>query len=194
MMGVEQRHERSNRTEKADEQRELERTQLRQLVLRAQTGERQAFEQLVRSTEKLVRRIAYSTVGPRLVEDAFQESYLLVLRKLGQLRKPEAFIGWLTRIVLHVCYDLRRDERTELEFSEDASSPDHSDTVLAGISIHRALHQLHRTDREVLILRELLELSYEEVAGALRLPVGTVRSRLHKARKNLAERLGAENG
>ena len=167
-----------------------DREHLLKIVRQAQSGDRSAFEELVKRTEKMVRKIAYSTVGPELVDDAFQESYLLVLRKLGQLKTPEAFISWFSRIVLHVCYDLRKGKAREVDLAEHHSAPDHADSVSANVSVHRALAQLQREDRELLILRELLELSYEEVATALRIPVGTVRSRLHKARKKLSDRLG----
>ena len=178
---------------KAEMEREKreDRNLLLQVVRQAQSGDRSAFEELVSRTEKMVRKIAYSTVGPELVDDAFQESYLLVLRKLGQLKTPEAFISWFSRIVLHVCYDLRKGLAREVDLAENHSAPDHADRVTANVSVHRALEQLQREDRELLILRELLELSYDEVAAALRIPVGTVRSRLHKARKKLSDRLRA---
>ncbi len=167
-----------------------ERDVLIQIVRQAQGGDRAAFEELVSRTEKMARKIAFSTVGPEQVDDAFQESYLLVLRKIGQLKTPEAFISWFSRIVLHVCFDLRKTKHQEVDWSEHRSSPDHANRVSDNVSVHRALGQPQRQDRELLVLRELLELSYEEIAGALRLPLGTVKSRLNKARQRLADRLG----
>ena len=159
------------------------------LVKRAQDGERAAYEELVRETTGLVKKITYTTVGRQLCEDAYQETYLIVFKKLRQLKNPSAFPGWVGRIALHVCYDLRKKVKLEEELPDDTSSPDHADSVLDTMSLRKALTQLHDRDREVILLREYLEMSYEQVAHALRVPVGTVRSRLNKARKTLMKRL-----
>ena len=166
-----------------------DRSRLHDLVWMAQAGDKQAFTELVQRTQRKVRKIAYSIVGKEHVEDASQEIYLVVLKKLAHLQKPEAFISWLSRIALHVCYDIKKKQRIEYELPENSSLPDHAQGVSNKLSIHKALSQLHQRDRDVLILREILELSYEEMSPTLRVPIGTVRSRLNKARKVLAERL-----
>jgi RNA polymerase sigma-70 factor (ECF subfamily) len=163
---------------------------LEPLVARVQRGDREAFETLFHATHRLARKIAHSVVGPQLVDDAVQESYLLVFRKLPQLQDPAAFRGWLSRLVLHVCYRLARQQSETSDISEqEIPSDDQSEELLSALQLRQALARLTPRDREILILRELLELSYEEVGYALDLPVGTVRSRLHKARQHLAERL-----
>lgn len=160
------------------------------LVLQVQSGDRQAFEQLFQQTHRLARKIAFSTVGPDLAEDVVQESYILVFRKLPQLEDPKAFLGWLSRLVLHTCYKMARKESPARELPEgELGAPDQTEALLNSLHLRQALKRLRKEDREILILRELLALSYEEVAYAMLLPVGTVRSRLHSARKKLAESL-----
>ncbi len=164
--------------------------ELEQLVIQAQAGNQQSFEQLFYKTHNLARKVAYSIVGSTLAEDAVQESYLLVFQKLRQLKDPAAFRGWLSRLVLHTCYRIAKKRPNELELpSEEVEAPDQSQSVIDSLFLKQGLSRLQPKDRDILILRELLGLSYEEVAFALSLPLGTVRSRLHSARKHLAERL-----
>lgn len=164
-------------------------TPLMTLVDRSQKGDGDAFEQLVARTQNMAKRIAYSLVPSSQVDDVLQESYLLVFRKLPQLQKTEAFLGWFSRLVLGVSYDLLRKIKTPPEKQEPEASRDHAEAVVSQLVLRRALDMLQRKDRDILILRELLDLNYEEIAVALRLPLGTVRSRLHSARKELAKRL-----
>ena len=160
-----------------------------ELVVRAQQGDHSAFEQLFTRTTPLVKRIAYSLLSAQDCDDAVQESFLLAYRKLPQLKAPEAFLGWLGRLTLHVCYAIKKKRPSELPLSEAVPAQASPEGVLDGLVLRTALGRLHTRDREVLILREMLGLSYEEVAVALRIPVGTVRSRLNGARQRLAERL-----
>lgn len=159
-------------------------------VLRAQEGDASAFEELVRRTRGLVRKTAYPLLRPDQVEDALQEAYLVVYQKLHHLRDPRAFQGWLVRIVLHVSYTIRKKTPLLAEADERAGSEDDSVAVAQRLDLKDALNRLKEDDRNILILREFLSMPYEEIAYSLRLPVGTVRSRLHYGRKKLAEMLG----
>lgn len=162
---------------------------LAETVERAKKGDRSAFEALLGQTQPLARRIAYSVLPRDHVEDALQESYLLVFRKLPQLKNPEAFTGWLSRLVLHVCYRMKDRQKEEAELPENVPEPRSPDRVVDNLALRQALNRLQPRDRDVLILRELLGLPYEEISFALEIPLGTVRSRLSGARKRLAERL-----
>lgn len=173
----------------ASERRTLEGYDYERLVPRAQDGDRGACEELVRSSSALVKKIVYSTAGPSLCEDAYQETYLIAFKKIRQLKNSGAFPSWISRIALHVSYDLRKKVKVEDELDDVVSAPDHADTVADAVSLKRALSQLHSRDRDVILLREFLQLSYEQVAKTLQVPVGTVRSRLHKARGALLGRL-----
>lgn len=160
------------------------------LVTRVQEGDQVSFDQLFAETHRLARKVALAIVGPELVEDAVQESYILVFQKIRQLDQPAAFLGWLSRLVMHVCYKLRRRHPLETSLPEqDLQAPDPTKKALTSLHLRQALDRLHKDDREILVLRELLALSYEEVAYALAMPVGTVKSRLNAARKRLKERL-----
>ena len=139
---------------------------------------------------KLARKVAHTVLRPEQVDDAVQESYLLVYQKLPQLREPEAFLGWLSRLVLHTCYRFQRKEREEVPLPEqELPAPDTTERALTTLHLRQALSRLKQDDRNLLMLRELLSLSYEEVAYALSIPIGTVKSRLNKARKKLKQRL-----
>ena len=162
---------------------------LKALVSEAQAGSPTAFEALVDRTENLVRKLAYPIVGEDLLKDALQETYLLVFRNIHQLREAGAFIPWLSRMSLHACYELAKRHRPVETFEEQSTSADHSDRVVDRLTLQQALNRLERADRDLLILRELIGLSYEDLAYALRIPTGTVKSRLSKARACLKDRL-----
>lgn len=159
---------------------------LAEWVKEAQAGERKAFEQLVRQTEGLARKTAYPLLPPHLVDDAVQEAYLVVFQKIGLLRDPRAFQAWLCRIVLHVCYALQKKNPATSEFEDQAESADPTEQVTTQMVMRDALAKLSEDSRNVLIMREFLGLDYEEISYALKLPIGTVRSRLHYGRKKLA--------
>jgi RNA polymerase sigma-70 factor (ECF subfamily) len=159
-------------------------------VKRAQEGDASAFDELVRRTQGLVKKTAYPLLRPDQVEDALQEAYLVVYQKLHHLRDPEAFQAWLVRIVLHVCYAIAKKTPLLAHDVPEGRSEDDSVALTQKLDLKAALARLKEDDRNILILRELLSMSYDEIAYALRLPVGTVRSRLHYGRKKLAELLG----
>lgn len=158
-------------------------------IKRAQEGDASAFDELVRRTQGLVRKTAYPILGPDQIDDALQESYLIVYQKLHHLRDPGAFQAWLVRIVLHVCYSIAKKTPLLAEADTRAAGSDEAAAITHKLDLKAALARLGEDDRSVLILREMLGLSYEEVAYALRLPIGTVRSRLFYARQKLAKLL-----
>ena len=159
-------------------------------VKRAQEGDASAFDELVRRTQGLVRKTAYPLLRPDQIDDALQESYLVVYQKLHHLRDTSAFQAWLVRIVLHVCYAIAKKTPLLAEADTRAAGSDEASAITSKLDLRAALARLKEDDRNILILREMLGLSYEETAYALRLPVGTVRSRLHYARQKLASMLG----
>lgn len=161
-------------------------------VKRAQEGDASAFDELVRRTQGLVRKTAYPLLRPDQIDDALQESYLVVYQKLHHLRDTGAFQAWLVRIVLHVCYAIAKKTPLVAEADNRATGGDEANTITSKLDLRAALARLKEDDRNILILREMLGLSYEETAYALRLPVGTVRSRLHYARQKLAKLLDCQ--
>ena len=165
--------------------------ELTRLVQGAQDGDVEAFEKVVKSTEDYARKLAYPIVGPDHCEDVLQESYLLAFRKLGQLKKPEVFLSWFCRLVLHAAYRHKKKNPHVNALPEDQAGEEMTEPLLSSMVLRKALDRLKPKEKELLVLRELLQLSYDEIAHVLQLPVGTVRSRLHKSRKRLEDELGA---
>ncbi|MHC4714535.1 MAG: RNA polymerase sigma factor [Planctomycetota bacterium] len=176
---------------------------LRQLVLTASSApdparRRTAFVALVRRFEAMVYGYAYSRLGDfHIAEDVAQESFLEVFRRLPQLRKPESFPGWLRAIVQTQCGRVKRRVRREtsgLDNAAHVAAPDNDPSALAAraeesLAVRNALMSLGECEREVLILFYIDELSQAEVGDFLSLPVSTINSRLHAARRRLEERM-----
>jgi RNA polymerase sigma-70 factor, ECF subfamily len=173
---------------------EAERLYERLLVLRCQTGDEDAYRELVARFGPRLSYFLRKLVTPAdRADDLVQEVWLDVLRQLPRLKDAGAFTTWLYRIARgKAMLDMRRNcrvpttspdvdqlaEREEISFSpEDAAR------------IHIALDQLEPAQREVLVLRFLEELSYDEIAVIVDCPVGTVRSRIHYAKATLARLL-----
>ncbi len=160
--------------------------EMESLVRKAQKRDKQALEELVEVSYRLVRKVATPLLPLSSVDDAVQETYLIVLQKLHHLQYPGAFRSWLSRIALHVCYGIRRKTKPTEELSAEQMVTDLSGTEKS-LTLKAALDALPQNDRDILILRECLGLSYEELADTLLLAEGTVRSRLFNARKKLRE-------
>ncbi len=129
-------------------------------------------------------------------EDMTQETYLRALAKLDHLRDPLSLKAWLCCIARNTCLDLLRRQRWQNFFSlipEGTDSKPNPEELLESkeqvLALKRAVAQLPSRLREVFILRTYGELSYEEVARALGMPLGTVMSRLHRARAFLSDKL-----
>lgn len=137
-------------------------------------------DRLVKQTAPLAFKLAYGKLHSReTAEDAVQDAYELVFEKLHQLRDPTAFKAWFCRIVLHCCHK-HFGGKAEYHEPIDESRP-HEATVERA-TLAQLFKWLPKNDRNVLLLREVMSFSYEEVSQILRVPLGTVRSRLSKAR------------
>ena len=166
------------------------------LVLRCQTGDDGAFAELVgRYDQRLtyyVRRLA----GPRRdPEDILQDVWLTVYRKLPQLRDPRALAVWLYRIARTTTLAALRVGRNWAELPQESVAPDKNgvEPVLSAedaARIQAALDRLRPEHREVLALRFIEDMSYEQIAAVVGCPLGTVRSRLHHAKEALQRELG----
>lgn len=160
---------------------------LTDLVISAQSGEVEAFNELVSRTHRKLRKVALPLLPSSQVEDALQETYVLMYQKIHYLKEPSAFISWLSRIALRVCYDLRRKARPTESLSNQHDSAIEPEEPVDVTELRQALSQLKKNDRNILILREYLEMSYDEIGDILDLPAGTVKSRLFNARKKLKD-------
>lgn len=163
------------------------------LVAAAREGDDVAVAALVRLTQDDVRRLC-AVLGSRgEVDDLVQETYLRAFRALDSYRSEAPFRSWLLAIGRRVCADhvrRRQRERRLLDrlsataASDVAPARDHTEALLAGLDPAR---------REAFVLTQLLGLSYEEAAEVAECPVGTIRSRVARARADLmvAQRLSS---
>ncbi|WP_431961831.1 RNA polymerase sigma factor [Actinacidiphila sp. bgisy160] len=170
------------------------------LVVRCQLGEREAFRDLVRVWHAPLWRYVRGMVGaPHLADDLAQEAWVAVLRGLPGLRQPERFAPWLFTIARRTVTDhLRQAYRAvETPVEEAGAVAVGDDDTLSGVlttmQVEAGLNGLPPLEREVLILFHLQDLPLAACAEVLGVPPGTVKSRLHRARRMLRSVL-AERG
>jgi RNA polymerase sigma-70 factor (ECF subfamily) len=168
------------------------------LVLRAQGGDRNAFNDLVTLHAHGVMKVVYRMCGDaQLAEDAAQETFIRAWSHLGEFRPEMSLRNWLYRIGLNVATDmLRREKHIDPADLDDLHLPDPQlgpegvylqDERIA--LVQEAIASLPEASRVVLVLKEYGELSYREIAESLYIPLGTVMSRLNYARRLLKEKL-----
>ena len=179
--------------------REREQAVIRQIL----DGDVNAFEELMAAYEKNVYNLALRTVNDREdAADMAQEAFIKAYQSLSSFRGDSKFSVWLYRIVSNVCLDfLRRrnrrstvslsveddeGEEAQLDIPDESFSPEAQlERRLTREAVQRGLSGLPPDSRQILLLREIQGLSYEEIARVLDLEVGTVKSRLFRARKKL---------
>lgn len=173
----------------------------RALLRRAQTGDGAAFEDIVRAYEKTVYHLALRQLGNREdAEDAAQEVFLKAYTGLSAFRGDSKLSVWLYRITNNVCIDFLRRRRETVSLSQENDEGEPLELELpderfdpAALAerrdlrerIGKALDALPPEAREILLLRELGGQSYDEIAATLDLDLGTVKSRIFRARKKL---------
>lgn len=156
------------------------------LVLAAQAGDALALDQLLDELAPYVRRLC-RCIAPEAVDDATQEALIAIFRGLGQLRSPEAIVGWARVITARTAVALARSSGREQPLDEALPHAHGSGTTEGVVEIADALEHIPAEQRAVLVLRQIEGLSEREVADMLELPVGTVKSRLYRARVALRE-------
>lgn len=169
------------------------------LVLRCHRGQKSAFERLFRAWE----RPLYYYIR-RLVDDEqvawqiLQETWLKVLRGIRRLREPRKLPAWLYSVARKTAMNHLRAEYAKQAFFEqngnvaDTADYDHTTDFDDAEEVHYGLERLSLPHREVLTLFFLQDLSVEEIAGVLEIPVGTVKSRLYYAKRSLKAELEKE--
>jgi RNA polymerase sigma-70 factor (ECF subfamily) len=165
-----------------------------ELVRRFQSGEEDAFVTLMARHERRVYNLAYRMMGdPEEARDATQDAFLACFRRLSTFRGESAFTTWLHRVAVNACYDAlrRRRDTTSLEDRpvEPAPIPDHADRAVAALDVQRALLTVPPDFRVVLVMHEIQDMPLEEIGAVLGIPVGTVKSRLHRGRVALGRAL-----
>jgi RNA polymerase sigma-70 factor (ECF subfamily) len=164
---------------------------------RAQAGDLRAFESLVRAYQNDVWRFAYHlTRNANAAEDVAQEAFLRAYRAIGSYRGTARFSSWLLRIVRNCAIDAYRKTRRETVISEEdmtrrgglSSAVDPPDSVERA-RISDAIRRLPMPLREPFVVIEILGFTYEEASTLLGTRVGTIKSRMHRARAALMEAL-----
>jgi len=178
------------------------------LVERVQRGEKAAFDLLVSKYQRKIFRLLSRLVrDPAEVEDVAQEAFIKAYRALPNFRGDSAFYTWLYRIAINtaknhlVSQGRRAPTTTEVDIEEaetfddgehlrDLNTPD--SMLLSkqvGEAVNRAIDHLPEDLRTAIVLREIEGLSYEEIAESMNCPIGTVRSRIFRAREAIAQEL-----
>jgi RNA polymerase sigma-70 factor (ECF subfamily) len=169
-----------------------------EFVTRAQGGDRNAFGELVRIHAQGVLHVIYRMCGEmQVAEDAAQETFIQAWLRLQSYRPGTSLRNWLYRIAVNTAIDMLRKEKRilpgaveDLQLTDPGPSPEALVTNSErALTVQRAVLALPDSSRAVLVLREYEGLSYQEIAEALDIPVGTVMSRLNYARTLLRESL-----
>jgi len=178
------------------------------LVKRVQRGDKTAFDLLVRKYQhKVVKLVLRYVRNPAEAEDIAQEAFIKAYRALPQFRGDSAFYTWMYRIAINTAKNsLASRDRSPIAYDLDLTDPEESHSVqtklqdpdtpegmalteeIRGI-VNSAIEGLPEELKTAIVLRELDGLSYEEIAAAMECPVGTVRSRIFRAREAIDKRL-----
>jgi RNA polymerase sigma-70 factor (ECF subfamily) len=184
-------------------------------VARAREGDQEAFRVLVERYQGRAHRLALRVLrDEEQARDAVQDAFLKVHSNLGRFENRSSFYTWLYRLVMNVCLEAKRRDRSsrfvdtpelgdleriathesmpasEQKWRSHEEAPDEAfDRAQLRDAVARAITALPDASRETLILREIEGLSYAEIAEALDIPKGTVMSRLHYARRRVQELL-----
>jgi len=177
------------------------------LVQQAQRGDLDAFNQLVLQYQRVAYSVAYRVLGNQdRAMDATQDAFLRGYRALSQFRGG-SFKAWILRIVTNCCYDqlrvqkrrptsaiddmLEDDEHSDLLTDHSESPQDHVERQDVAKALRQALSQLPEDQRMVVVLSDIEGLSYDEIAMTLSINLGTVKSRLSRARAKLRDHIRA---
>lgn len=157
----------------------------------AQRGDRRAFERLYRRHAALLMPMLWRMAGGDrgLAEDWLQETFVLAWRKLGQLREPGAFGGWLKRLAVNIALtEKRRGRLKTVDSDADPSAPE-PPWPAADLDLERAIAALPERARQVMVLFHLSDLGHAEIAELMEIDPGTSKAQLHRARQLLKEAL-----
>lgn len=180
-----------------------------ELIMCFKRGEETVFEELVKRYQKRVYNTTYRMLGsPEDASDMAQETFLRVYRNLNNFREDASFSTWLFKITTNICRDyLRKEKRNSVKISYEENiteklSPNRSELpgeqnnpeeislrLETQNEIQSLINKLPEKQKEVLVLREFQNFSYEEMAAILDISIGTVKSRLSRARKTIRQNL-----
>jgi RNA polymerase sigma-70 factor (ECF subfamily) len=179
-----------------------------ELVARVQRGDKQAFDLLVlKYQRKIMRLLSRMIRDPGEIEDVAQEAFIKAYRALPQFRGESAFYTWLYRIAINtarnwLAQNNRRPSTPSAQENEDGETFDATDNLTDSSNpesemasrqiadtVNKAINDLPEDLRNAIVMREIDGMSYEDIAESMRCPIGTVRSRIFRAREAIATRL-----
>lgn len=160
------------------------------LVLRCQIGDRSALAELIERHQSSLRYfVARLLEDPETAEDVLQDTWLTVFRRIHTLRRLETFSPWLYRIARNSVYEQLRKKKHLCPLEEDVVAPEDNEepdfSAEDAAKVHKCLERLRPEHKEVLMLRFLEQMSYEQISQVIGCKVGTVRSRIHYAKRAL---------
>lgn len=171
------------------------------LVVRARTGDHEAFSELASASVGRLYAVTFLILRDRdRAQDAVQEALVSAWKDIGALRDPGAWDAWLHRLAIRACYRQARKERrrTEVELKlvaaperlhlDDASNP-----LAAREEMEQELGRLPLDQRTVMVLHFYADLTLEQAAHILDIPIGTAKSRLHRGLRTLRQALGEDS-
>lgn len=178
-----------------------------QLIQRAAQGDAGAFNTLMAAHERRMYAVALRMCGnPEDAQDCLQESMLRVYRSIGGFKAQASFSTWLYRITMNTCLDelRRRKSRPAVSLdglvdsgwspSDDHEGPEqHALRTEARAALERSIHELPEDMRAAVVLRDIYGYSYDEIAKQLDANVGTIKSRISRARERLREKISAHS-
>jgi len=174
----------------------MQQAQLDLLVMAMQSGDKRAFALLYQHYHRDLRRFAaYLLSNPAAAEDLVQNVWLKVGQRISRLNDPEVFTSWLYRAVRWEVLDYQKQTKSQRQQSlEDenltaAIGSDHAQQHADDSDLNNALALLAKDERLVIQLHYLHELELSQIALIVEIPIGTVKSRLHRARQQLQQKL-----
>ena len=179
-----------------------------ELVARVQRGDKQAFDLLVLKYQRKIMRLLSRMIRDQSeIEDVAQESFIKAYRALPQFRGESAFYTWLYRIAINtarnwLAQNNRRPSTPSAQENEDGETFDATDNLTDSSNpesemasrqiadtVNKAINDLPEELRNAIVMREIDGMSYEDIAESMNCPIGTVRSRIFRAREAIATRL-----
>jgi RNA polymerase sigma-70 factor (ECF subfamily) len=166
------------------------------LVKKAKVGDKDALVQLIMSEKNAYYRLAYTYLNDKEdALDAMEDMIVILYENIHKLKKEEAFFCWSKTILVNCCKKtlrqrkkiVRLEDMDEIPYQGDIEQKDNK------IVLDKYLSHLAQNHQEVIKLRYLLDLEYKDIADLLKLPIGTIKSRLHYGMSQLQEKFGGEH-
>jgi RNA polymerase sigma-70 factor (ECF subfamily) len=173
---------------------ELEKLAEKVLILRCQIGDKNAFAELIERYGKALRYFIFYLLGDsQIAEDIFQDTWLIVIRRIHALKESEAFPPWLYHIARNKVYEQFRRQKKFYKLDENNiiqnNSIEDNFSNEDAAKIHNALEKLSPAHKEILMLRFLEQMRYDQIAKVINCNVGTIKSRIYYAKLALKKEM-----